>query len=113
MANIILYYIHVNAIADYYNILQLKELANIKIQYILGTSQSANGFPNIIKDVFSLIGNLALHNIIILTAAKYIKELIKFKDFTKLDIISNFAIGIIWTAITASKDMEENLIQKF
>jgi hypothetical protein len=83
---------------------------NIKIQYILGTSWSADGFPNIIQDVFSLISDLALHNIITLTAAKYIKELIKFKDFAELDIISNFAISIIQTAITASKDIEENFI---
>ena len=37
-ANITLYYIHVNAIANYYNIPQLKKFVNIKIQYILKTS---------------------------------------------------------------------------
>jgi len=94
-ADITLYHICVNAIADYYNIPQLKELANIKIQHILETSWSVDRFPNVIKDVFSLIGDLALHNIITLIAAKHIKELVKLKDFAKLDIISNFAIGII------------------
>ena len=39
--------------------------------------------------------------------AEYIEELVKLEDFTELDIISDFAIGIIWTAITAFKDMEE------
>ncbi|OCK99066.1 uncharacterized protein K441DRAFT_541126, partial [Cenococcum geophilum 1.58] len=111
-AYIILRHVYINIIADYYNIPQLKELANIKIQYILGTGWSANGFPNIIKDVFSLIGDLALYNIITLTAAKHIKELIKLKDFTELDVISDFAIGIIRTTITASKDIEENFTQK-
>jgi len=52
-------------------------------------------FLNVIKDVFSLIGDLALHNIITLTAAEHIKELVKLKDFAKLDVISNFAISII------------------
>jgi hypothetical protein len=56
---------------------------------------SINGFLNVIKDVFSLIGDLALYNIIILIMAKYIKEFIKFEDFIELDIISDFAIGII------------------
>jgi hypothetical protein len=51
-----------------------------------------------------------LHNIITLTVAKYIKELVKLKDFTELDVISDFTISIIRTAITASKDMEENFI---
>jgi hypothetical protein len=44
--------------------------------------------------------------------AKYIKELIKLKDFIELDVIGDFAIGIIWIAITISKDMEENFILK-
>ncbi|OCK90065.1 uncharacterized protein K441DRAFT_581232, partial [Cenococcum geophilum 1.58] len=52
-------------------------------------------FPNIIKDVFSLIGDLVLYNIITLTAAEHIKELVKLKDFIKLDVISDFAISII------------------
>ena len=107
-ANITLRHVHVNTIADYYDIPQLKELANIKIQYILGTSWSANGFPNVVKDVFNLTGDLALHNIITLKAAEHIEELVKLKDFAELDVISDFAIGIIRTAITASKDMEEN-----
>ena len=51
-----------------------------------------------------------MHNIITLIAAEYIKELIKLKDFAELDIISDFAIGIIWIVITASKDIEENFI---
>lgn len=111
-ADITLHHVRVNAIADYYNIPQLKELANTKIQHILGTSWSADGFPDVIKDVFSLTGDLALHNIITLTAAEHIEELVKLEDFAELDVISDFAIGIIRTAITASKDMEENFIQK-
>jgi len=53
-----------------------------------------------------------LHNIITLTAAKHIKELVKLGDFIELDVISDFAISIIWTAITASKDIEENFMLK-
>ena len=52
------------------------------------------------------IGNLVLYNIITLIAAKYIKKLIKLRDFIDLDIISDFTISIIWTAITISKDIE-------
>jgi Trk K+ transport system NAD-binding subunit len=55
---------------------------------------------------------LALYNIITLIAADYIKKLIKLEDFTKLNIMSDFAISIIQTIITASKDIEENSIQK-
>lgn len=111
-ANITLRHVHVNAIADYYNIPQLKELANTKIQHILGTSWSADGFPDVVKDVFSLTGDLALHNIITFTAAKHIEELIKLEDFVELDVMSDFAIGIVRTAITAFKDMDKKSTQK-
>jgi len=53
-----------------------------------------------------------LHNIITLTAAEHIKELVKLKDFIKLDVISDFAIGIIRIVITVSKDIEENFMLK-
>ena len=53
-----------------------------------------------------------MRNIITLIAAERIKELIKLKDFIELDIISDFAIGIIRIVITASKNTEENFIQK-
>ena len=53
---------------------------------------------------------MALRNIITLIAAERIKELIKLKDFVELDVISDFAISIIRTAITISKDIEENFI---
>jgi len=111
-ANITLRHVHVNAIADYYNIPQLKELANTKIQHILGTSWSADGFPNVVKDVFSLTGDLALHNIITLTAAEHIEELVKLEDFVELDVMGDFAIGIVRTAITAFKDIDEKSTQK-
>ena len=51
-----------------------------------------------------------MHNIITLIAAKYIKELIKLKDFIELDVISDFAISIIRIVITISKEIEENFI---
>ena len=44
--------------------------------------------------------------------AKHIKEFIKLKDFIELDIISDFAIGIIQTAIIIFKDIEEKSTQK-
>ena len=53
-----------------------------------------------------------MHNIITLIAAEYIKELAKLKDFVELDIISDFAISIIRTAITVSKDIEEKSTKK-
>ncbi|OCL11879.1 hypothetical protein AOQ84DRAFT_422052, partial [Glonium stellatum] len=75
-AHITLRHVYINIIADYCGVLQLKELVNIGVQHILETSWSADRFSNIIKNIFSLINNLALYNIIILIVAEHIKELI-------------------------------------
>ena len=56
---------------------------------------------------------MVLYNITTLTVAKYIKKLIKLKNFIELNIISDFAISIIQTVITIFKDIEENFILKF
>ena len=53
-----------------------------------------------------------MYNIITLIAAEHIEELVKLKDFVELDVISDFAIGIIWIAITTSKGMEKIFILK-
>ncbi len=50
---IVLHHVHVNAIADYYDIPQLKQLVKTKIQNVLKTSWSAEGFSNVVKEVYS------------------------------------------------------------
>jgi hypothetical protein len=94
---ILLCNVRVNAIADYYDIPQLKQLANTKIQHVLETSWSADGFSDIVK----------LHNIMTLTAATHIEELLEFEDFAALEVMSDFSISVIRNKITAHKAKED------
>jgi hypothetical protein len=95
MTEILLRNVRVNAIADYYDIPQLKQLANTKIQHVLETSWSADGFSNIVKEVFNSTSVMALHNIMTLTAATHIEELLKLEDFALLELMSDFSIGLM------------------
>jgi hypothetical protein len=98
----------VNVIADYYDIPQLKQLANTKIQ----TSWSADGFSDVIKEVFSSTSDKALRNIMTLTAATRIEELLELEDFVALEVMSDFAISVIRNTIAAHKAKEDLSTQK-
>ena len=94
-AEILLGHVRVNAVADYYDIPQLKELANTKIQRIIETNWSPHGFSEVVKEVFNSTTDRELREIMSLTAAAHIEELLEFEDFAELDVMSDFAIGII------------------
>src|SRR5213079_28010 len=102
----------VNVIADYYDISQLKELANTKIQQILETAWSADGFCDVVKEVFSSTNDKALHKIMSLTAAAHIEELVELEDFAALDVMGDFAIGIMRNMMAARKAKEESCVRE-
>jgi hypothetical protein len=94
-AETLLGHVRVNAVADYYDIPQLKELANTKIRHIIETNWSPHGFSEVIKEVFNSTTDRELREIVSLTVAAHIEELLEFEDFAELDVIGDFAIGII------------------
>jgi hypothetical protein len=109
---ILLRNVRANAIADYYDIPQLKQLANTKIQHVLDTSWSANGFSDIVKEAFNSTSDMALHNILTLTAATLVEELLELEDFASLEIMSDFSIGVIRNTIAAHNAKEDLSTQK-
>jgi hypothetical protein len=94
-AEILLGHVRVNAVADYYDIPQLKELTNTKIRHIIETNWSPYGFSEVVKEVFNSTTDMELREIMSLTAAAHIEELLEFEDFAELDVMNDFAIGII------------------
>ena len=109
---ILLRNVRVNAIAEYYDIPQLKQLANTKIHHILQTFWSASSFSDIVKEAFNSTSDMALHNIMTLTAAMHIEELLELEDFASLEIMSDFSIGVIQNTIAAHKAKEDLSTQK-
>ncbi|KAF4632577.1 hypothetical protein G7Y89_g5550 [Cudoniella acicularis] len=109
---ILLRHIKVNAIADYYDIPQLKRLANTKIQNFLETNWSANNFSAVVEEAFNSTSDTALHKIITSTAAAHIEELVQHEDFTTVTVMSDFALGILRNMIATYKVKEELSAQK-
>jgi hypothetical protein len=46
---------------------------------------------------------MALHNIMTLTAAMHVEELLKLENFASLEVMSDFSIGVIQNTIAAHK----------
>jgi hypothetical protein len=92
---ILLRHVQVNAIADYYNIPELKQLSNTKIKHCLETTWSADGFSDIVREVFDSTGDTVLREMMASTAAAHIKELVGLEDFAALDVMSDFTTSVI------------------
>ncbi|KAJ3454150.1 hypothetical protein MRS44_018044 [Fusarium solani] len=91
----LLCHVRVNAIADYYNIPKLAQLANSKIQSILRDCWSAESFSHVVKEVSASTGDVALHDIITSTAAYHIEELVESQSFADLEVMSEFSIKLL------------------
>src|SRR5947207_4863159 len=102
-AEILLGHVRVNAVADYYDISQLKELANTEIKHIIETNWSPHGFSEVVKEVFNSTTDRELREIMSLATTAHIEELLQFEDFAELDVMSDFAIGIIWNMFATYK----------
>ena len=92
-AEILLGHVGVNAVADYYDIPQLKELVNTKIQHIIEPNWPPHRFLEVVKEVFNSTTDRELREIMSLAATAHIEELLQFEDFAGLDVVSDFAIG--------------------
>ncbi|KAF9777001.1 hypothetical protein IL306_004736, partial [Fusarium sp. DS 682] len=105
----LLCHVRVNAIADYYNVPKLAQLANSKIQSILRDSWLAESFSHVVKEASVSTGDVALHDIITSTAAYHIEELVEFQSFADLEVMSEFAIKVLRSCARRIRDIESQL----
>ncbi|KAH7231672.1 uncharacterized protein BKA55DRAFT_653663 [Fusarium redolens] len=105
----LLCHVRVNAIADYYNVSKLTQLANSKIQSILRDSWLAESFSHVVKEASVSTGDVALHDIITSTAAYHIEELVEFQSFADLEVMSEFAIKVLRSCARRIRDIESQL----
>ena len=104
-------HIRVNAIAHYYQISQLKALANTKFQSILEEEWSAKSFLAAIQEVPIEVletDNDALLEIITQKTASHIEELIEL-DAYATPIIKHIASNIMKVEIARHKDINDDL----
>ncbi|KAM0193088.1 hypothetical protein ACHAPA_004618 [Fusarium lateritium] len=85
-ADTILSHLRVNAIADYYNIENLAQLANSKIEAILKQGQNAELFPPLLQETSKSNRDENLCAIVASATAECMRELIKLQDFQDLEL---------------------------
>ena len=102
-------HVHVNAIADYYDIPRLKHLANTKIRSTLEAAWSAEGFSEVVKEVFDWTSDIKLQSIMAEATVKHIGELIGLDDFTSLELMSGFTAEIMRNMLSAHQDTQSQL----
>jgi hypothetical protein len=91
----LLSHLRVNAIADYYNIQNLAQLANSKIRVILEEGQNANMFPRVVQEVSSSNRDPDIRSIIASAAATCIEELSELKAFQDVELEHNLSTEIL------------------
>lgn len=99
-------HVQVNAIADYYNIQQLMKLANAKIQQLNLDEWNAQEFIQGTKETLSSTGDMILHEVMALAAARNITELLKFEEF--IELIDHFGAKVLRHYI---KQVEEKICE--
>lgn len=92
---LVLLHVHVNGIADYYDIPGLKDMANRNIKRILNKIEALDGFTDIIEETLNYTNDPDLHQIIAECAAMHITDLVETKDFFEKGAITQFPAAII------------------
>ncbi|KAH7235301.1 hypothetical protein BKA59DRAFT_495910 [Fusarium tricinctum] len=91
----LLSHLRVNAIADYYNIQNLTQLANSQIRVILEKGQNANVFPRVIQEVLTSDRDPDVCSIIASAAATCAEELSELQAFQEVELKHNLSMEIL------------------
>jgi hypothetical protein len=109
----LLFHVKMNAIADYYDIPELRHRASTKIQTIFNTQWSPHDFRIVIREVFNSTGDKELHNILSEVMTAHLDELIGLgEDIAPPEVISDFANSVIRRLIATTKSLENRLVNK-
>lgn len=93
--SVLLRHIGVHAIADYYNIPQLANLAKTKLQQILVADWPVDSFATALGEAFRSTCDASLHDIFTSTATAHIEELIDQPDLCSMELMSGFSQGVL------------------
>ncbi|KAI6763352.1 hypothetical protein FGRA07_11363 [Fusarium graminearum] len=102
-------HLRVNAIADYYNIQNLAQLANTKIRAILDLGQNTEAFPRIIQEVSTSNRDINIRSIIASAAVARIEELCHLKAFQELELEQDFSATLFGACSERIETLERRL----
>ncbi|CEI67519.1 hypothetical protein FVEN_g5618 [Fusarium venenatum] len=102
-------HLRVNAIADYYNIQKLAQLATSKIQAILDKGQSAEVFPQIIQEVSTSNRDPDIDSIIASAAVAHIEELCELEAFQDMEFDDDLTVEMFRACAKRINALERRL----
>lgn len=105
----LLFHVKMNAIADYYDIPELRHESSTRVKEILNTSWSPRDFPIIIQEVVNSTSDKELHDIISDVMAAHIDE-IGMGD--PQGLIGDFAGSVLRKVVVANKSSKHMLVQR-
>ncbi|KPM41905.1 hypothetical protein AK830_g4607 [Neonectria ditissima] len=105
----LLRHVGMNAIADFYDIEQLRELANSRIEAIFQETAQADGFSIVAETVWSSTSDKKLYNLLTTVAAEHIDQLVKSKSFLNLEEVSDFSSGVFRACAARIAELEKQL----
>lgn len=113
-------HVRVNAIADYYDIPRLRDLASSMIEGILTRlGFSVNIFLDVLKEATEITGDKGLYRVLGSAAANHLEELVLNENFRAIDIMKNgfgrgllFACARLITATTSSLKTEREFHER-
>lgn len=110
----LLFHVKMNAIADYYDVSELRVRANAKIRTILDTSWFSYNFPIVLREVFGSTGDKELHGILSKVMVAHIDELIGQAEssIAPADLFSDFAMSVVRNMAAANRDLRDSFTRK-
>lgn len=105
----ILSHLRVNAIADYYNVESLVQLANSKIQANLEQGQEADLFPRVIQEMSKSNRDDKLCAIVASATAECMGELIELQGFQDVELEHNLVFEMLRALTKKIKEVQSQL----
>lgn len=98
-------HVHVNAIADYYNIPDLKELAKLRIQEVHQRDDwDAKDFIHAAEKAIQLTGDESLHSMMARLVARHMKKLMDYDELG--DLVGDFVLDVLrYHAVVVEADI--------
>ena len=107
LAELLLEQIRVDAIAGYYDLPELRKLANAKGKLILEEKWDNKRFLTIVQEALKLSKNVSLCKLMAEIATAHIEELLKDDHFARMGIIDDFAFAIITNLVAKRRKQEK------
>lgn len=107
LVELLLEQIRVDAIADYYDLPELRKLSKTKAKLILEEDWDNGWFLSCVQEAFKVCKDVSLRKLMAEVAAAHIDELLRDDQFTRMGIMDDFAFAIITNLVTKNRNQEK------